>query len=87
MAKFIVCPLNKLNLNYIGQTENDPVNLDLCFSIRKQDESNGYGNKYPIINFVGCNVKWYFNENQIKLRDKIYEDIINAIKYNYILSE
>lgn len=80
MANFILPAITTTYLDYIGVVKNNPVNINLCTELIKEDEPNGYGKKYPIIQFKGCNVKWYYGENGHNIRDLQYNKLLEEIK-------
>lgn len=76
MSKFIIPKVKFSHRDYIGEHQNNPVNIDLCTELIKEDEYNGYGKRYPVIKFRGCDVTWYYGENRHKLRDEQYNELI-----------
>ena len=76
MAKFIQPKLKTVHIDYIGKHQNNPVNIDKCTELIRKDEPNGYGTNYPIIEFKGCGVKWYYGEKGHKIRDEQYNEIL-----------
>lgn len=80
MAKFIHPALTTCHLDYIGNHINHPINIDLCTSIIKENEPNGYGKEYPIIKFKGMDIKWYYGEHGHDIRDKQYHEILDTFK-------
>jgi len=77
MAKFIKPDVDKIKGNY-NNYYNNCVNINLCKSLIASEFNDGYGNKYPIIKFTGCDEVWYFNKYEHELRDKKINDIINS---------
>ncbi len=80
MSKFIIPKVKSSHRDYIGEYQNNPVNIDLCTELIKENEYNGYGKRYPVIKFRGCNVTWYYGENGHKLRDEQYNELLNQNK-------
>ena len=80
MSKFIIPKVKSLHRDYIGEYQNNPVNINLCTELISKEEENGYGKKYPVIKFMGCNVTWYYGEREHKLRDEQYNEILNQNK-------
>lgn len=78
MANFITPAFKSVHWDYYGQRQNNPVNIDLCTEIIKRNDSNGYGKFYPVIVFKGCNVIWYYGENNYKERDEEFKSIISV---------
>ena len=81
MSKFIIPKVKFSHRDYIGEHQNNPVNIDLCTELISKEENNGYGNRYPVIKFIGCNVTWYYGENGHKLRDEQYNELTKPMKY------
>ena len=80
--KFILPLITIVQRDYIGKHQNNPLNLEFCKEIISHNEPDGYGSIYPIIEFKGCGVKWYYPKNNYKLRDTQYEKIIeNIVSY------
>ena len=80
MSKFIIPKVKSSHRDYIGECQNNPVNIDLCIELIKMNKDNGYGKKYPAIYFKGCDVTWYYGEDGYKLRDEQYNEILNQNK-------
>lgn len=80
MSKFIIPKVKFSHRDYIGEHQNNPVNIDLCTELIKKDEYNGYGKEYPVIYFKGCDVTWYYGEDGHKLRDEQYNELLNQNK-------
>jgi hypothetical protein len=80
MAKFINPALRTTQRDYFGDYQNNPVNIDLCTSIVNIEEPNGYGKNYPIIHFMGIGITWYYGEHGHRIRDKQYNEILEALK-------
>ena len=80
MSKFIIPKVESSHRDYVGECQNNPVNIDLCTELIKMDKTNGYGKKYPVIYFKGCGVTWYYGESGHKLRDEQYDEILNQNK-------
>lgn len=76
MAKFIEPKLKTVHRDYIGEYQNNPVNIDNCTELVSKDEPNGYGTYYPIIEFKGCGVKWYYGKKGHQIRDEQYNEIL-----------
>lgn len=81
MAKFIEPKLKSTHRDYIGQWPNNPINIERCTELISRDQSNGYGTYYPIIEFRGCGVMWYYGEKGHKIRDEQYQEILNLFKH------
>lgn len=79
MAKFIESSVKFYHQDYIGERCNHPVNIDFCTELIKANEPNGYGKKYPMIVFKGCDATWYYDENDQDIRDA---DYVNILKLN-----
>lgn len=76
MAKFIEPKLKTVHRDYIGQHQNNPVNIDLCKELISTEESIGYGADYPVIKFKGCDVTWYYGKNGHEIRDEQYKELL-----------
>ena len=83
MSEFIIPKVKSSHRDYIGEHQNNPVNINLCVELIKMDKDNGYGTKYPVIYFKGCNVTWYYGKNGHKLRDEQYNELLNQNKDEY----
>ena len=80
MSKFIIPKVKSSHRDYgdyVGEHQNNPVNIDLCTELVKTDKYNGYNKKYPVIYFKGCDVTWYYGEGGHKLRDEQYNELLN----------
>lgn len=81
MPTFIKCYRKEGFVYGTGYKRNNPVNIDLCKAISMRYENNGFGKKNPIIEFVGCDTKWYYHEDDTKLCEQQCNDILKAFKY------
>jgi len=78
MPQFVTPAIGKVHRDYIGQHQNNPVNIELCTEIISRDDANGYGKNYPVIEFKGCGVIWYYGEKGHKARDEQYQNILST---------
>jgi hypothetical protein len=81
MAKFVVCNYKSVRLHN-GSYFNCPVNIDMCTSIKPNEEVSGYGHKYAVLTFYHGDVRttWNYGENGIEERDKQFLEILNSNK-------
>lgn len=80
MAKFIQPSLETTHRDYMGTYQNNPINIDLCTEIIKMEMANGYGKFYPVIYFRGIDITWYYGEHGHDIRDRQYNEILEAFK-------
>ena len=80
--KMLIPPHSNINNSRYGQHQNAPVNIDKVLTITKSREHYYPDNDgIPVIFFwFGDNNKhqWFFDKGQENLRDKTYNQIIEA---------
>ena len=87
-AYFVEPLVEQAYVPHFGQKQNSPVNINLCTELVKQDvPTRDYSQKEeeqqvicPIIEFKGCNAKWYFEAGDVKTRDEQYEALLSINK-------
>lgn len=60
---------------------NDPVNMSLIQSFKKNTCDFGTV-KFPVISFLVdgfAKYTWYFDDNEIKLRDEVYARLLSQV--------
>lgn len=87
-ACFVEPLVEQVYVPHFGIQKNNPVNINLCTELVKQDiQTRDYSKKeedqevvYPIIELKGCNAKWYFEVGDFKARDEQYEALLSINK-------
>lgn len=88
-AYFVKPVIEQAYIPHFGITKNYPVNINLCTELVRYDVPTlDYSTDseeakeiiYPVIEFKGCNAKWYFEAGDVKTRDEQYEALFSINK-------